>query len=45
MTADRQQRRRIVDHRQPLRIIRLAHGNDHDAELFRGLDLALGLGA
>jgi hypothetical protein len=28
-----------------LRIIRLACGNDHDAELFRGLDLALSLGA
>ena len=45
MAADRQQRRRIVDHRQPLRIIRLAHGNDRDAEFFRRRDLALGLGA
>jgi hypothetical protein len=41
--ADRQQRRRIVDHLQPRRIIRLAPGNERDAELVRQGDLPHGL--
>ncbi len=45
IAADRNQRRRIVDHLQPVRIRRFTGGDDQYAEFFRRLDLALSLRA
>ena len=39
----RDQRRRVVDHAQPRRIVRLAQRDQRDAEPARGRELALGL--
>jgi hypothetical protein len=42
LAADAKQRRRVVDHAQPRRIVRLAERNQRDAEPPRGFDLAFG---
>jgi len=43
IAADRQQRRRVVDHLQPARIVRLAERDQRNAELGASLELPLGL--
>ncbi len=43
VSAHREQRRRIVDHRQPGRIVRLAQRDEGRAERARGFHLALGV--
>ena len=43
VAAHRKQRRRVVDHLQAQRIVRLADATRRDAERLRGLDLALGV--
>jgi hypothetical protein len=40
VAPDRDERRRIVDHLQPRRIVRLVQGNERDAELVGERDLA-----
>src|SRR6202451_3517673 len=42
MSANRKQRRRVVDHLQALRIAGFADGDERDAQFLRGFDLLLG---
>ena len=45
LAADRDERRRVVDHLQPRRVAGFAQGHERDAKLFRRGDLALRVGA
>src|SRR5580704_17524745 len=42
MSAHRDERRRVVDHLQALRIAGFADGDERDAQFLRGFDLLLG---